>query len=397
MEQGLGGEIYIKGNNSEIARCYFENNVARNGSAIYNRGKNLTIEDDIFIENQAWSYLLTTVSDKKRIYYDPEGVVTINVTHKGGDNIINAIHNDGSPSNIFFYNVTYESSVNNTQSTGNKIINPVDGVENSKNGTLLYQDAREDLQNMTIILTHLETGNVLINFTSKTGILGNISVSEKGLLLGNYSVNVTHIEDGLYKFITNMTYFEIIPVADLAVEKYVSNKNPNLEDEITWTIVAKNYGFNNVSDAYVIDKLPNGLIFNGASGDYNPNTGVWNIGKLNVGQNVTLTIKTIVNITNTTILNVDTVNSSTYDPNEDNNKANNTTTSNPLTDLSVIKLVSQETSVIGDEIVWTIVVTNNGPDIAADSYAIDNLPSTLTYLRDDSKGRYTSYWSLEYW
>ncbi len=56
MEQGLGGAIYINGNNSDIAYCYFENNIARNGSAVYNRGQNLTIEDDTFIENQAWSY-----------------------------------------------------------------------------------------------------------------------------------------------------------------------------------------------------------------------------------------------------------------------------------------------------------------------------------------------------
>ncbi|MBR6025034.1 MAG: DUF11 domain-containing protein [Methanobrevibacter sp.] len=397
MNQGLGGAIYIEGENSDIAYCYFENNVARNGSAIYNRGKDLTIEDDTFIENQAWSYLLTTISNKKRIYYDPEGVITINVTHRGGDNIINAIYNDGSPNNIFFYNVTYESSVNDTHNTGNKLINPVDGVENSKNGTILYQDSREDLQNITIVLTHLETGKVLINFTSKTGILGNTSVSEKGLLPGNYSVNVTHFEDGLYKYITNMTYFEILPVADLAVEKYVSNKTPNFGDEITWTIVATNYGFNNVSDAYVIDQIPDGLIFNGADGDYNPSTGVWNIKTLNVNQVVTLTIRTIVNITNTTILNIANVNSSTYDPNESNNIADNTTTPNSLADLSVIKLVSKETSVIGDEIVWTIVATNNGPDIAVDSYAIDILPSTLTYLRDDSNGRYnlkTGRWNI---
>ena len=389
-EQGLGGAIFIRGNHNKISYSYFEGNTARNGSAIYNRGENLTIEDDTFIENQAWSYLLTSVSDKKRIYYDPEGVVTINVTHRGGDNIINAIHNDGSPENIFFNNVTYESSVNHIQNTGNELINPVDGVEKSDHGTLLYQDDREDLQNITIVVTHVETGNVVINNNYKTGIFGNVSVSRKGLLPGNYSVNVTHFEDGLYKFITNTTFFEILPVADLAVEKFVSNKTPNFGDVITWTIIATNHGFNNVSDAYVIDKLPEGLIYNGADGDYKPDTGVWNIGKLNVGQNVTLTIKTIVNITNTTILNIATINSSTYDPNEDNNKANNTTTSNPLADLSVIKLVSKETSVMGDEIVWTIVATNNGPDIAVDSYAIDILPSTLIYVGDDSKGKYNS-------
>ena len=396
-DKGLGGAIFIRGDYNKISYSDFEGNTARNGSAIYNRGNNLTIDDDTFIENQAWSYLLTVDPDKKRFYYDPEAVVTINVTHIGGDNIINAIHNDGEPENIFFYNVTYELSINNRQNTGNETINPVKGAENSKNGTLLYQDDREDLQNITIFVQHIETGNVVVNDIFKTGILGNASVSRKGLLSGKYFVNATHIEDGLYKFITNTTNFEILPIADLAVEKYVSNKTPNFADEITWTIAAKNNGFNNVSDAYVIDKLPNGLIFNGADGDYNPTTGVWNIGKLNVGQTVTLNIRTIVNITNTTILNVATVNSSTYDPKEDNNKANNTTTPNPLADLSVVKLVSKAFSFFGDEITWTIVVTNNGPDIAVDSYAIDKLPSTLIYLRDNSNGRYnpsTGRWNI---
>ena len=396
-DKGLGGAIFIRGDYNKISYSDFEGNTARNGSAIYNRGNNLTIDDDTFIENQAWSYLLTVDPDKKRFYYDPEAVVTINVTHIGGDNIINAIHNDGEPENIFFYNVTYELSINNRQNTGNETINPVKGAENSKNGTLLYQDDREDLQNITIFVQHIETGNVVVNDIFKTGILGNASVSRKGLLSGKYFVNATHIEDGLYKFITNTTNFEILPVADLAVEKYVSNKTPNFADEITWTIAAKNNGFNNVSDAYVIDKLPDGLIFNGANGDYNPTTGVWNIGKLNVGQTVTLNIRTIVNITNTTILNVATVNSSTYDPKEDNNKANNTTTPNPLADLSVVKLVSKAVSFFGDEITWTIVVTNNGPDIAVDSYAIDKLPSTLIYLRDNSNGRYnpsTGRWNI---
>ena len=103
------GAIYIKGDNSDISSSFFENNVARNGSAIYNRGQNLTIEDDTFIENQAWSYLITGITNDKRFYYDPEANVTIDVTHMGGDNIINAIYNDGSPNNIFFKNISLKN------------------------------------------------------------------------------------------------------------------------------------------------------------------------------------------------------------------------------------------------------------------------------------------------
>ena len=390
IEQGLGGAIFIKGDNSDISFSFFENNVARNGSAIYNRGENLTIEDDTFFENQAWSYLITGITNDKRFYYDPEANVTIDVTHRGGDNIINAIYNDGSPNNIFFKNVTYELSVNNRTNSGPDLVNPVDGVEKSEGGTLVYQDSREDNQNITIVVTHMESGKVVINVTSKTGILGNLTVSKKGLLPGNYSVNVTHIEDGLYKFITNMTYFEILPVADLAVEKLVSNKTCNLGDEIIWTIKVTNNGPNNVTDAYVIDKLPDGLIFNGADGKYDETTGRWDIGTLNVDDVKILAIKTIVNITNTTFVNVATINSSTYDPNQTNNVANNTTKSNSIADLSVVKLVSQKISVIGDTITWTIKVINNGPDTAVNAYAIDVLPSDIAYVSDDSNGKYNS-------
>ena len=397
LNQGLGGAVYIQGNNSNISYSNFENNIARNGSAIYNRGQNLTIEDDTFIENQAWSYLITGITNDKRFYYDPEANVTIEVTHKGGDNIINAIYNDGSPNNIFFKNVTYELSVNNRTNSGPNIVNPKPSVEESEGGTLVYQDSREDNQNITVIVTHLETGKVVINITGKTGILGNLTVSEKGLLPGNYSVNVTHAEDGLYKFITNMTYFEILPLADLAIEKMVSNKTPNLGDEIVWILKVTNKGTSNVTDAYAVDKLPNGLIFNGADGNYDETTGIWYIGELNVGDTKVLQIRTIVNITNTTILNVATVNSSVYDPNETNNIANNTTKSNTLSDLSVIKLVSQKVSVVGDTITWTIKVTNNGPDIAVDAYAIDVLPSGISYVSDDSNGKYdlaTGRWDI---
>ena len=60
-----------------IIQNNFINNVARNGSAIYNRGNNLTIGEDKFFENQAWSYLITGITNDKRFYYDPEGNVML--------------------------------------------------------------------------------------------------------------------------------------------------------------------------------------------------------------------------------------------------------------------------------------------------------------------------------
>ena len=84
--------------------------------------------------------------------------------------------------------------------------------------------------------------------------------------------------------------------------------------------------------------MPVGLIFNGADGDYNPGTGVWNVGNLAKDESRSLVITTIVNITNKTITNIANVTSDTPDSNETNNEANNTTVVDPEADVEIIKV-----------------------------------------------------------
>ena len=408
IDQGLGGAIYIRGDNNRIAFSYFNLNTARNGSAVYNRGNNLSFEDDDFEENQAWSYLLPTTANPELSYYSETNTVKVEIIYIGGDNIINAIHNDGSPKNVFFYNVTYDHSTGKKTTTADEI-HPRDGVENSEDGKWLYQDSREDLQTVNVDIVHKETGEVvyknydsnLLGYSvygdagSKTGLYGNITVYLVGLNPGNYTVNAEHPEDLLYKEISNSTKFEILPVADLAIVKEVSNKTPNFGDIITWTLKVTNNGPNDATGVYVTDKLPAGLIYVDSDGNYDVNTHTWTIGDLAVGNTVVLNIRTIVNISNTTILNVATVNSTTYDPNETNNKDNNTTKSNPIADLSVVKLVSDKTTINGNIITWTIIVKNNGPDTAVNAKAYDVLPKDLIFVESD--GNYdanTHIWTI---
>ena len=408
IDQGLGGAIYIRGDNNRIAFSHFNLNTARNGSAVYNRGNNLSFEDDDFEENQAWSYLLPTTANPELSYYSETNTVKVEIIYIGGDNIINAIHNDGSPKNVFFYNVTYDHSTGKKTTTADEI-HPRDGVENSENGKWLYQDPREDLQTVNVDIVHKETGDFvyknydsnLLGYSvygdtgSKTGLYGNITVYLVGLNPGNYTVNAQHPEDLLYKEISNSTKFEIIPLADLAIVKEVSNKTPNFGDIITWTLKVTNNGPNDATGVYVTDSLPAGLIYLDSDGNYDVNTHTWTIGDLAVGSTVVLNIRTIVNISNTTILNVATVDSSTYDPNKTNNEANNTTKANPSADLSVVKLVSDKTIVNRDTITWTIIVKNNGPDTAVNAKAYDVLPQDVVFV--DSDGNYnpnTHIWNI---
>ena len=244
IEQGLGGAIFISGNYNVISKSLFDNNTARNGSAIYNRGKNVTIDDDKFLKNQAFSYLLNITATPKVSNYTGSNQVLINVTLVGGDNIINAIHNDGSHKNMIFHNVTYEHSTG-TITTPEKYIPPVDGAENSDGGKNLYQDSREDYQDVTLLIVKENsngllmapagiTGDVIINGTYKTGLYGNISLLLNNLESGDYSVYSEHPEDRLYKQIDNSTTFKIIPQVDLEITKVVSNRTPDYKDEITW-------------------------------------------------------------------------------------------------------------------------------------------------------------------
>jgi uncharacterized repeat protein (TIGR01451 family) len=110
-----------------------------------------------------------------------------------------------------------------------------------------------------------------------------------------------------------------------------------------------------------------------------------------------LHIVTRVNTTNEVIVNNVTVTSGTYDPDMENNKANNTTKVGPLADLEIVKIVSDSTPHKGDVITWTIVVTNHGPDCAVNVVVTDNLPKGLVYVSDDSMNRYdhnTGKWNV---
>ena len=401
IEQGLGGAIFISGNYNVISKSLFDNNTARNGSAIYNRGNNVTIDDDKFLKNQAFSYLLNITATPKVSNYTGSNQVLINVTLVGGDNIINAIHNDGSHKNMIFHNVTYEHSTG-TKTTPESYIPPVDGAENSEGGDLLYQDSREDYQDVTLLIVKEKnsngllmapagiTGDVIINGTNKTGLYGNISLLLNNLESGDYSVYSEHPEDKLYKQIDNSTTFKIIPQVDLEITKVVSNRTPDYKDVITWNLTVINHGPSVAENVIVEDTLPNGLVYlsDDSKGKYDSALGKWYIGKLAQNEEVILVITTLVNVTNTTITNVAVVKSDTQDINDTNNEDNDTITVGPYADLAIEKSVNPEFSKRGDVVNWIITVTNNGPDVAVNAYVRDVLPSGLEFIKSD--GNYTN-------
>ena len=242
---------------------------ARNGSAIYTDGTNFRLHNEVFFENQAWSYVLIVTAVPPESLYNSQDV-NITVIHRAGDNIINAIHNRESPDQVHFLNVTYvHSRFGNITTDATKYVEPVDGVENSHNGELLYQDDREDYQSIQLKVTH-EDGEIYYHNTSMvTDIYGNVSVilPRSSLRKGLYIVDAEHIEDWNYKFIVNATTFRILDSMDVSVNK-TSDEDEYFQDEIAkWEIIVNNVANGtDAEDVTITDFLPD--VFNLTSLNY---------------------------------------------------------------------------------------------------------------------------------
>jgi len=104
--------------------------------------------------------------------------------------------------------------------------------------------------------------------------------------------------------------------ADLSITKKISNQNPSLHSKVLFTITVRNNGPGTAVNVIVTDKLPLGLTFLSyitKYGNYDPKTGIWNIGTLPNGAVATIIIKCIVDTTSE-FTNKAIVLSSTYDP-----------------------------------------------------------------------------------
>ncbi len=180
---------------------------------------------------------------------------------------------------------------------------------------------------------------------------------------------------------------------DLAVAKSVSDPTPNVGDQITFTITLANFGPGDATGVQVTDQLPAGLTFVSATpsqGSYDSASGLWAVGTVTAGTPQTLAITaTVVSPdprTNTATI----TNSEQFDPDTDNNSATATVTPQQA-DLAVAKSVSDPSPNVGDQITFTVTLTNAGPDTATGVQVTDQLPAGLTFVSaNPSQGSYES-------
>ena len=129
-------------------------------------------------------------------------------------------------------------------------------------------------------------------------------VNKSGKILNLVSVNSTQYDWNESNNHDNESV-DVIKVADLSVIKLINNSNPNYNDLIKWTIIVSNNGPNAATGVVVNDLLPNAVEYissNPSKGVYNPVSGIWDIGNLDVGEELQLDIVSKIvktgNITN---------------------------------------------------------------------------------------------------
>ena len=389
LNTGLGGAIYTMGNNVTYDNAIFRYNTAVNGSALFVDGA-ASLKNIVFYRNQAYTYALPIIVQNPK---NPYGV-TVNVTVViiGGNNIANAIHHVGQLNDISFDNVTYLFNVNGTimnRTTGPDELHPVDGVENSKNGTLIYRDERENTQSINPIVIYDEDGNIIYNETLISSIYGDVRFSLSGLAPGNYTIKAEHPEDLFYKAIKNETNFEVVGFVDLDVDITTDKNYYGLDEEVEWTISLTNHGPHTDNYCYVNGiKLDDIVGFTPSKGTFDAATGVWNVGKLAKNEVVTLKVKTKTTSLGTITLTVNAVNS-TEDTNISNNVATKTIYIQEQPKVVPTKDVNVTNPNYGDKVKYTIVISNVGK-IAADVTLRDILDEGLIFAGASGNYEYDS-------
>ncbi|MDX1945543.1 MAG: DUF11 domain-containing protein [Pirellulaceae bacterium] len=195
--------------------------------------------------------------------------------------------------------------------------------------------------------------------------------------------------------------------ADLRLAQQVSTSTPTLNQQVTFTLTLTNDGPDQATAIIVEDQLPTGLTFVSklpSQGTYDESTGVWDVGTLASGANVTLAIVATVTssaaITNTAeVTDVDQFDpDSTPDDGAGDDFASATVDVPNLADLSLTNVPSSATPNLGTDVTFTVTVTNGGPDIANSVVVRDQLPTGLTFVsKNPSQGTYdetTGIWTV---
>ncbi len=215
------------------------------------------------------------------------------------------------------------------------------------------------------------------NAATNTGRSGTIA-------LGSGETNLT-LDAGMH-----------LAPGDLRIDKTANVGQATVGEAVAFTLTVTNPGPETVNLTQVSDLLPPALVFTGygaSAGTYDNVAGIWNLGTLVPGASATLTVTGTVQAGygGNWATNVATI--SRMDR-PDTNVADNADSAAfyvPAADLAVSKVVDDGEIAVGESVLFTVAVTNLGPDAATGVAIADLLPTGLTFAGAvASQGSYDS-------
>ncbi len=185
--------------------------------------------------------------------------------------------------------------------------------------------------------------------------------------------------------------------ADLSLIKIVNDTSPDLGDMVTFTLTLNNSGPDTAANIVVEDVIPAGLTYVPGSitgGDSNDDSAVpvltWDVNSLASGTSAILTFQATVDTVGTSTNVAQVIASDLYDPdstpdNDDGDQSeddedNASVTVATIIDPALTKTGDPSTASVGDTVVFTITVENEGNTDALDVEVVDTLPVFLDII-----------------
>lgn len=173
----------------------------------------------------------------------------------------------------------------------------------------------------------------------------------------------------------------LIGGVEVSLDASIDDNTPYTGQTVVYTVTLTNSGSATATDIEVTSLLPDGVT--PLTADYTP----WTVSSLTPGQMATLTIE--AEVTATSGLLTATFEITSLGQQNISQETQATVTAGVQSvDLAVSKSVSPLAAVEGEQVTFTVRVTNNGPNNASRIQIIDQLPAELVYVSDNSGGAY---------
>ena len=165
---------------------------------------------------------------------------------------------------------------------------------------------------------------------------------------------------------------------DISIQVTASPNTVSLGNNVTYQIFVSNVGNETVGNVTVKLNLPSTGDYTKTNGMFDSVAGTWFIGELPVSQTEILTLTVLFN---TTGVQTNTFNATCNETeiNLTNNYAEVNVTVNPILDLIISANINNNNPTVDDNIIYTIILYNAGPNNAENTNVTVNLPTNFEY------------------